>query len=238
MPWCPKCKTEYIEGIELCADCHTPLVASLDEDMHEALINDSDCPEEMSGEPEEIEAQTGSENDEDDEDTVVTGDELRRQLSHPTITYVKPEEQYKDTKSSGYMLTFIGAAGAVALVLIAAGVIPIALDPVMQYVFYSVLGILFLVFFVMGVNALKKAGEYKARIEKEGELEHRLLLWLCEDAQKTRIDACRESEGTMEEAYFACQDLMKQLITEKEPGIKEDYMNYLIEKAYSRMYEA
>lgn len=30
MPWCPKCKTEYILGIQHCADCHIPLVDALE----------------------------------------------------------------------------------------------------------------------------------------------------------------------------------------------------------------
>lgn len=29
MPWCPKCKTEFREGIEICTDCKVPLVAEL-----------------------------------------------------------------------------------------------------------------------------------------------------------------------------------------------------------------
>ena len=32
MPWCPKCKTEYREGIEKCADCGSVLVSSLNEE--------------------------------------------------------------------------------------------------------------------------------------------------------------------------------------------------------------
>ena len=31
MPWCPKCKNEYYEGIKVCADCKTELVDSLEE---------------------------------------------------------------------------------------------------------------------------------------------------------------------------------------------------------------
>lgn len=31
MPWCPKCKNEYYEGIKVCADCGTELVDSLEE---------------------------------------------------------------------------------------------------------------------------------------------------------------------------------------------------------------
>ena len=29
MAWCPKCRNEYREGIEECADCHVPLVEEL-----------------------------------------------------------------------------------------------------------------------------------------------------------------------------------------------------------------
>lgn len=31
MPWCPKCKNEYVDGIKVCADCGCELVASLEE---------------------------------------------------------------------------------------------------------------------------------------------------------------------------------------------------------------
>ena len=31
MPWCPKCKNEYYEGIKVCADCGCELVDSLKE---------------------------------------------------------------------------------------------------------------------------------------------------------------------------------------------------------------
>lgn len=30
MPWCPKCKNEYVEGMKVCADCGCELVESLD----------------------------------------------------------------------------------------------------------------------------------------------------------------------------------------------------------------
>jgi putative signal transducing protein len=29
MPYCPQCRTEYVEGVTLCEDCQTPLQASL-----------------------------------------------------------------------------------------------------------------------------------------------------------------------------------------------------------------
>ena len=31
MPWCPKCKNEYRDGVTVCADCGCELVDSLEE---------------------------------------------------------------------------------------------------------------------------------------------------------------------------------------------------------------
>jgi len=38
MPFCPKCRYEYIEGIERCADCDTPLTDRLEDDADYAKI--------------------------------------------------------------------------------------------------------------------------------------------------------------------------------------------------------
>ena len=269
MPWCPKCKTEYIEGIEKCADCHTPLVASLEDapagtysadeadagmchtrDGHtdedkDAGRNGNDVDRNEKEENEDggkaadvNEAEDHNGEDDPEDEDVLTPEELGRQLSRHTATYVRPEEKYQDTKSSGYMLTIIGAAGLIGLALIAAGVIPLSLDPVMQYVFYGVLIVFFGVFLIMGINALKKSGEYKSRISEEYARERSLMEWLMQDAQKQRLDGCRQSETSEEEAYFACQDMMKQMILEKVPDIHEEHMNYIIEKAYAKMYES
>lgn len=34
MPFCPNCKTEFIEGIEQCSDCQVPLIPVLIEETH------------------------------------------------------------------------------------------------------------------------------------------------------------------------------------------------------------
>lgn len=38
MPWCPKCKMEYREGITVCADCGTPLVEDFVEEEEQIAI--------------------------------------------------------------------------------------------------------------------------------------------------------------------------------------------------------
>ncbi len=52
MPWCPKCKTEYQEGIEKCADCGSDLVDELPEE--EAAISEEELAEAEESAAEEV----------------------------------------------------------------------------------------------------------------------------------------------------------------------------------------
>lgn len=212
MPWCPKCKTEYINGVEECADCHTPLVSELDVD--ESLVWERDV--------EEIE---------------LSEEELGKKLREHTATYMRTEEKYKDTRSSGLMLVVLGVFGLAALALVFVGVIPLSLDPVMQYIFYGVLLVLFIVFLVMGIQSLSRSKIYKENISKEEAEEKELLEWLDSAPCRSRLDLCHSSEESPEEAYFACQEAMKKMLEEHTPQIAPERMTYIIEKAYTQMYE-
>ena len=56
MPWCPKCKCEYKEGITECADCKVPLVDEfpVDESVEEAIYQYEAVSEEETEEQIEI----------------------------------------------------------------------------------------------------------------------------------------------------------------------------------------
>ena len=250
MPWCPKCKTEYIDGITKCADCNTPLVDTWEEiaaaeeaakkEAHEAameqvkaIIEQMEQPEEDASECEvtecEEDAEAFDESPEDEEEELV---EKKR-----VGTYVKPEEMYSDTKSSGYMLLVLGVAGIAALVLVALRIIPLSLDPVMQYIFYAVLGILFIAFIGLGINALKKSKEYKAQISVDDDLSTELLAWITEDEQKEKITGVVTQDMTEDEKYFEIQNTMQKMILEKQPEISEEFLDYILELAYQKIFE-
>ncbi|MDE5866499.1 MAG: hypothetical protein K2H31_07865 [Lachnospiraceae bacterium] len=74
MPWCPKCKNEYVEGIKVCADCGTELVDSLEITETEDIIADEN--------PEDAEVQKAA----------------------WSRAYQNSAQKAEDNKSSGYTL--------------------------------------------------------------------------------------------------------------------------------------
>ena len=251
MPWCPKCKTEYIDGITKCADCNTPLVDTWEEiaaaeeaakkEAHEAAIEQVKAIIEQMEQPEEDASEcevTEGEEDADAEDVDESPEDEEELVEKKRVgTYVKPEEMYSDTKSSGYMLLILGVAGIAALVLVALRIIPLSLDPVMQYIFYAVLGILFIAFIGLGINALKKSKEYKAQISVDDDLSTELLAWITEDEQKEKITGVVTQDMTEDEKYFEIQNTMQKMILEKQPEISEEFLDYILELAYQKIFE-
>lgn len=68
MPWCPKCKNEYYEGIKVCADCGTELVDSLEEwEKTERKAREADLREQLAAYREMLAGETESDG-EDAED--------------------------------------------------------------------------------------------------------------------------------------------------------------------------
>ena len=112
MPWCPKCKCEYKEGITECADCKVPLVDEfpVDEPVEEAIYQYEAVSEE------ETEEQT-------------------QQQKQPSAgVYQDKKAKAEDFKSSAYTLLIVGILGIAALVLIEIGVLPIHLAAPGKYI--------------------------------------------------------------------------------------------------------
>ncbi len=52
MPFCPRCRAEYVEGVKTCPDCQVPLVAEMppeDEVQYVELVELQRVPDEVSG---------------------------------------------------------------------------------------------------------------------------------------------------------------------------------------------
>lgn len=168
MPWCPKCKYEYVEGKTVCPDCKCELVDSLNpvEDtveepsLEEFEENEEDFTE-LLEEKVLPELQNMSE-----EDLKALYDEVKNRKSLQN-SYKPIEDQYKENKSSVGVLLVVGIAGIVVLVLNALGVIHLPLKGFSETLLYIVMGLLFVSFVYSGIRSFLKAKKLFPLVEKE-----------------------------------------------------------------------
>ena len=106
MPWCPKCKCEYKDGITECADCKIPLVDELPEEAAEVVQN--------------IPAYEVT-----SEDATAASEDADQHTS--AGVYQDKKAKAEDFKSSAYTLLIVGILGIIALILMECKVLPIQL---------------------------------------------------------------------------------------------------------------
>ena len=141
MPWCPKCETEYREGISVCADCGSALVEGLSEQKETST---PETPEEMIQNMNEENARIFL------EETRKEAMERRRRLAEGPGVYVESSKKAQDFKSGALSLLFVGGIGLIFIVLILIGVIPLHMNLFSKYLILGVMGTLFILFIVMG----------------------------------------------------------------------------------------
>ena len=137
MPWCPKCKSEYREGITTCVDCKVELV--------DDLQSVKEVEEESTNPYEEYVTEVTP------EDVVQTRGTVK--------VYHDNKSKAEDFKSSAYTLLIVGILGIVAIVLIELGIIPFKMAAPGKYITYGVMGALFLIFIIMGISSFGSAIE-------------------------------------------------------------------------------
>ena len=86
--WCPKCKSEYRDGITVCAECSTPLVKTLPVEVDVSLAQQK--------------VNTLNR---------IDGRENLQALSDGNKAYVQMHTKYEDMKSTAYSFILVGAAG-------------------------------------------------------------------------------------------------------------------------------
>lgn len=227
MPWCPKCRNEYYEGVKVCADCGTELVDSLEElekaereEKEAALREQMEAYREMLAEEtradgenaedaqdlegeESPEGSEGSENAAGSEDTGVSEKNRKAEKRKPGENfqgvYQNYEEKAADNKSSAYTLLGVGVIGTVGILLCFFDVIKLPISGSSRFIIFGVLGAMFLFFVVMGVVSMKNAGKYAKKAESEKELTKELEKWFMEYVTAEKIDEglFSEDEGEL-----------------------------------------
>ena len=142
--WCPKCKSEYRDGITMCAECGTPLVKTL--------------PVEVDVSPAEQKIKALSR---------IDGRENLQALSDGNKAYVQKHTKYEDMKSTAYSFILVGAAGIILMVLIFTGMIPLQFAAYMKSMMGIVMGGMFLIFLFICIRSYMQIGTLRQQVQTE-----------------------------------------------------------------------
>lgn len=228
MPWCPKCKCEYVEGIKECADCKVTLVDELSSD-------DINVSSDTSLQKDSLDTSSSIY----DNCTIDLEDSQQSESVEPFHVYQNKKVKAEDFKSSAYTLFAVGVIGIVALILLEAGVFPFKLAAPSKYFTYAVMGTMFGIFIITGVFSFKSFKKYEEEAVTEDDLTEQIKNWVLSNLTKEKISELAEiSENIPEEIkYFKYFEIIKNCIKEEFGEQDASYLEAISEELYGIIYD-
>lgn len=210
MPWCPKCNMEYREGIKICVDCGTELV---DDVAAKNQVNESEV----------VRLQT-----EENKDNNSLND--KKTTTKSSSVYVKKADQFKDLRSTGYIFIAVGIGGLVVLLLNILGVFSFY----QGYFAWTIMGILFTIFLIIGFGTLKHSIQVKGQIDEENTLTDAINEWLEKNITQEVLDTVTDPNEVDEINYFKQTEYMKnRILDEFDKNLVDSYVDFLVEDFYN-----
>ena len=146
-------------------------------------------------------------------------------------------DRYNDLHSSSICLLLVGILGTIYVILDYFNVLPFSFNG--NFMFYIVMGSLFIIFTIMGIYTAHSAKKVKATITDEETNTDSIVTWAIENLTASRLDNSIEeiNECGEEEKYLLrIAALETELI--KEFNLEdESYINALIDEIYPELYE-
>lgn len=151
--------------------------------------------------------------------------------------YVSKESKKEETKSTAYSFLLISILGFIALILCATGIIPIHVADYMKIMLCIVMGIMLIIFFLIGVNSLLQLKALDTQAKKENSQSDEIILWFTSEYTADKIDQAIDEEVFDQDLYFKRYDIMTDLILEKFPDLEESFLDHLVEELYAKLFD-
>jgi hypothetical protein len=242
MSWCPECKSEYRAGIAKCADCGLALVDELPSAAAVAEPQDDAALMEFIKKAATGEDVAADETEEMREKLKMAAERemAARIRTQPAKVYQNSSERAEENRSSAQALIVTGVVGIIILILFFFDVLPYQVAGFGKYMMTAVMGVLFVLFLVMGVLALKKSRVLETKATEEDNQTKEIKAWCAGNLAADRLDSEVFTEGEAglddEIKYFRRTDRISELINGQFANLAEGYLESLIDEIYEEMY--
>lgn len=228
MPWCPKCKLEYVEGIKVCPDCNVELVEKLNEEEvsfdPELANNLSDevaeaLEEEM---PQDIEKLTPEEM----EAIMLRAEQLKNFEENPV--YKSKKDKLLNNKSAYGVLIVSGFLGLAVIILDIFGVITLPLAGSSRTLTFIVLGVLFFVFLLTGFISFRSVKRLKPEVEKEEKLINDIVEFIKQN--KLNGNYKKPNPENYESEYLELNNKVVSDVKDAFPDLEPGFAYYVVDR--------
>lgn len=153
--------------------------------------------------------------------------------------YQDKKAKAEDFKSSGYSLIIVGVLGIVFLVLMELGFLPFHLAGSGKYITLSVMGVLFVIFIIVGISSFKSSKMYAEEAKAEDDLTDKIKIWVRENlsADEIKSIAGNIDELPDEMKYFRYFAILKDNVKHEFGNVNASYLESICEELYSELFE-
>lgn len=151
--------------------------------------------------------------------------------------YQNKSEQAAENRSSAWMLLIIGGVGLIFLTLLLAGVLPLQLRGANRYLIGGIMGVLFVIFIVMGFVSLKNSKQYAREADSENSLKSTMEKWCRENLDGTKVDATLQLDVVPEEEwYFRRVALLKAVLNRQFVNLDQEFLDHFVDDMYDTIF--
>ncbi|MCD8248951.1 MAG: hypothetical protein LUC60_03725 [Lachnospiraceae bacterium] len=208
MPWCPVCKSEYVEGKTHCPDC--------DVDLVDELLPEQEKQEEIPTLTEEEQADILA----------------RRAAASQARTYTSAREKQSENRSSAWTFLLVGGIGLVVITLALLGVVKLPLNTFSL----AVMEVIFVIFLIIAALSFRKVMRLMDEIAKEDTLDEKIWTWMRENLTKENLTADVDVDTTEELQYFIVSEQIRKQIMLQFPEIDDAYAEDVTENFYNELF--
>jgi hypothetical protein len=159
-----------------------------------------------------------------------------------------PDARLEDNRSTAWSFTLVSVIGIILLVLLDLDVLPVTVADFQKIILSVVMGILFLIFFCVGIHSFLSMKQLKASAQQENSLEKEITEWFlreyadlmkntpAEEPDGEECDAESEESDEPEALYYPRTQKMSGLIQAQYPGISDEFRDHIIEELYTTLF--